>query len=234
MQHSSRYFLICLLAGSPPSPPPCPRRKACGWGGGRGLQCSFCFTHAARSLLSVTRPLLLASHTSQPWNSRGQNRPLEWGDPPPQPWDLRAGGGVCPALRALRSQWPGRGRQIGSGGGEKQDWGEGALGRECQSRQDGGVNRKSQKPLAPAVRQWEGKSLWDGRGALLGSYLRTNFLVVGPVSFRGSTPETPRAGPRWGTSGGSAGKPPAGIPQPFSRGSRGRRRPVRPRPGSPG
>lgn len=108
-QTNKCYFLIFaalfkvfshLPSGwQPPSPPPCPRRKACGWGGGRGLQCSFCFTHAARSLLSVTRPLLLASHTSQPWNSRGQNRPLEWGDPPPQPWDLRAGGGVCPALR---------------------------------------------------------------------------------------------------------------------------------------
>lgn len=107
---SVQGILTFLLAGSPPPPPCRTAELAVGGGcwvldggcwvvdagcwvvdagcwvlGGRWWArganvCPFSFTHAAWSLLSVTRPLLLASLA---WNSAGQNCPLECGGPSP-------------------------------------------------------------------------------------------------------------------------------------------------------
>ena len=54
-----------------------------GWVVGRGRQCLL--------LQFYTCCVVTAVLASQAWNSGGQNCPLEWGDPSPQPSDLRAG-----------------------------------------------------------------------------------------------------------------------------------------------
>lgn len=109
----------------------------------------------------------------------------------------------------------GEGRQIAGGRGEKQDWREGAQGGNAGERrqdQDGGVKRKSQRALlAPAVRQWEEKSLWDGSGGVLRKLFKNQLSGRSCVLLR-KYPRDAQSRPALGHLGGSAGRPPAAAP----------------------